>query len=129
VVVRFGFTTNLRTRHAGQIDRHHKTFGARGTGRARDGVRIWRLDDGAELAHLAIGTTYAALFHPSGRSLTTSGDLGLHRWPIRDGESSPRVRRIGPPELIHWPESSWMSAADATPDGRTLFAAHRVDAG
>jgi WD40 repeat protein len=46
-----------------------------------DGVRFWDLAAGKEIAFLDIGPA-RAVFHPDGKSLFTSGDSGLRRWPL-----------------------------------------------
>jgi serine/threonine protein kinase/WD40 repeat protein/tetratricopeptide (TPR) repeat protein len=64
------------------------------------GVALYDAETGLELAHLP-GACATVLFHPDGRSLITSGDSGLHRWPIRsDRQGGSEVRRIGPPQSL-----------------------------
>ena len=43
-----------------------------------DGVRLWDLATGQELACLPLGPT-SALFEPSGRGMLTSGAIGVRR--------------------------------------------------
>src|SRR5262249_38753336 len=66
-----------------------------------DGVRLWDLSAGREVAHLPPGASGAALFHPRDGSLITYGAPGLQRWPIRWGpEGAAGIRRIGPPTML-----------------------------
>ena len=85
----------------------------------RDGVRLWDVDTGRELARLKAGFAETALFHPDSRSLITAGNLGLYRWPIRpDADRGADAIRVGPPELLreaeHWNRVAWL------PDHRTV---------
>ncbi len=65
------------------------------------GVVLWDLARGTELAFAAIGTTWNVMFDSSG-DLITSGALGVNRWPIRldsdGGESG-----MGPPRGLALP--------------------------
>jgi WD40 repeat protein/Tfp pilus assembly protein PilF len=69
---------------------------------AGDGVRLWDLATG-ELRHVLSTGQYAcraAILHPSGRSLVTCSQIGVHRWPLQwDANNEARVS-IGPPELL-----------------------------
>src|SRR5262249_30613900 len=51
----------------------------------RDGVRIWDLASAHEVAHLPLGFSGAALFHPRDGSLITYSATGLRHWPIHLG--------------------------------------------
>jgi serine/threonine protein kinase/WD40 repeat protein/tetratricopeptide (TPR) repeat protein len=90
---------------------------------AEDGVRLWDVDPGRELAHLQAGGCSSALFDPNGRGIITSGRRGVYRWQIRsDSARGPDALAIGPPELLWesvsddnvWACASWL------PDRRTL---------
>jgi WD40 repeat protein/tetratricopeptide (TPR) repeat protein len=89
---------------------------------AEDGVRLWDVDPGRELAHLKAGGCCSALFDPDGQGIITSGRRGVYRWPIRpDSAQAPGALAIGPPELLwesisgdEWAYASWL------PDRRTL---------
>jgi serine/threonine protein kinase/WD40 repeat protein len=60
-----------------------------------EGIVLWDLARGTELAFLPIGNVWNQMFEPSG-DLITAGDQGVFRWPVRldpgRGQSS-----IGPP--------------------------------
>src|SRR5262249_51841724 len=47
-----------------------------------DGVRLWDIPSGLEVAHLPGGHSECALFLPGESSLITYGQEGLQRWPI-----------------------------------------------
>ncbi len=70
-----------------------------------DGVRLWEVETGRELAHLKTGNCITVLFHPDGHSLITLSLRGLrgllHRWPIRPiaGRDSETLQ-VGPPQFI-----------------------------
>ena len=69
-----------------------------------DGVRLWDVALGREIAWLRMGDTTAALFRADGRELLTCGPFdGLRRWAL-DGDSRPEVPlRVGPPRTIALP--------------------------
>jgi WD40 repeat protein len=68
---------------------------------SNDGVRVWDLRQGREIAHLPIGLTWTSILHPNARMLITSGDAGLLRWPWVSAIRNSRYHvRIGPPEAI-----------------------------
>jgi WD40 repeat protein/Flp pilus assembly protein TadD len=52
----------------------------------QNGVRLWHMASGVEVAHLPIGTTHGIAFDPRGKSLVTSGDRGVHLWPFRGAQ-------------------------------------------
>ena len=67
----------------------------------QDGVRIWDLATASEVAHLPLGFSGSALFHPGDGSLITYGTGGLRRWPIGpDPEERPAASRVGPPRML-----------------------------
>ncbi len=85
-----------------------------------DGVRLWELDTGRELAELKASPCHTVLFHPDGQSLISSGKWGLYRWPIRgDQQLGPDAFRVGPPELLREPVGAWRTAT-WLPDHRSL---------
>ncbi len=86
-----------------------------------DGARLWDLATGKEIAHLPIGNIRTALFHPSGDSLLTSGELGIHRWPIAADPQNGNVR-IGPPQTLNKPPTNHQARASLSQDGRRLAA-------
>jgi len=64
-------------------------------------VRIWEAATGKELAGLPLGNTWSALFHSNGRSLFTSGSVGIRQWPLawqQEGQTS-RLQ-LGPPRTL-----------------------------
>jgi serine/threonine protein kinase/WD40 repeat protein len=67
-----------------------------------DGLRLWQMHTGRELAHVKMGSCITLLFHPDGQSLITLSHQGqLHRWPIRSVASpDSEISKIGPPQLI-----------------------------
>ena len=83
----------------------------------KDGVRLWDLVGGREIAHLAIGQVRSAFF-PDGESLITSGEHGVDRWPVRHKSDQARRLFIGPSQSL---VSQWSSAhGSLSRDGGTL---------
>jgi WD40 repeat protein len=74
------------------------------------GVMLWDLARGAELAFLPIGLAWHLRFEPSG-DLLTSGALGVQRWPIQL-DLDRRVFRIGPPRQLPLPPGAGGIGAD-----------------
>ncbi len=70
-----------------------------------EGLRLWDLGSGRELAFLPIGlTTSVGFISVHGhRSLLTCGESGLQRWPIVDHGGTPRRLRIESPHGIRLP--------------------------
>ena len=64
-----------------------------------DGVGLWDLASGKELAFLQSPGSNYVLFEASG-SLLTNGSAGLLRWPVQADAASPGLLRIGPPQVI-----------------------------
>jgi WD40 repeat protein/Flp pilus assembly protein TadD len=62
----------------------------------RDGVRVWDLGGGNEIAFLPLGYTAGVCFQPSG-ALLTSGPDGVLEWPVHAYPASPGSLRVGPP--------------------------------
>jgi WD40 repeat protein/tRNA A-37 threonylcarbamoyl transferase component Bud32 len=82
---------------------------------AGDGVRIWDLATGREVARLSNAITNDALFEPDGRSLLTYDSNQLRRWPLDFSAHDRRRRlRIGPPQRL-------LTIAGALPWGRMAF--------
>jgi serine/threonine protein kinase/WD40 repeat protein/tetratricopeptide (TPR) repeat protein len=77
-----------------------------------DGVRLWEVETGRELAHLKTGTYGPALLHLDGQSLITNSPWGLYRWPIRPvAGRSAHALQIGPPQFIRESSSNpWQVA-------------------
>ena len=65
-----------------------------------DGVRLWELDTGRELAFLPIGKCQTTSFVAGkrGRELLSCGPGGLHRWPIVEEAGARGRLRIGAPQ-------------------------------
>ena len=86
----------------------------------QDGVRIWEVETGRELAQLKTSACETVLFDPDGQGLISSGRWGLYRWPIRpDPDRGPDAIRVGPPELLRESAGRWRKAA-WLPDHRKL---------
>jgi serine/threonine protein kinase/WD40 repeat protein len=63
-----------------------------------DGARLWDLQTGNELAHLALGEVYGAAFAPD--CLLTNGTGGLLLWPIQREGRPDAEWQIGPPRML-----------------------------
>jgi WD40 repeat protein/tetratricopeptide (TPR) repeat protein len=86
-----------------------------------DGVRLWELASGRELAFLPVPRTWSnwsALFLPDGRGLLSCGESGLLRWAIHENTDTPNALRIGPPHTVPLPVAPHFALG--TPDGRAL---------
>ncbi|NLS93280.1 MAG: protein kinase [Planctomycetaceae bacterium] len=90
-----------------------------------DGARLWDAATGRELAHLPLGSTKSAIFHPDKPCLITSGKSGLRRWPLAFDQEANRLR-LGPPSLMEGPTEHPSPRACLSADG-SLLAVHRVD--
>jgi serine/threonine protein kinase/WD40 repeat protein len=84
-----------------------------------NGIRLWDLETGRELAFLPVGATFALKFHPQGGSLFSAHSEGLYQWPIRDG---PDALHIGPPRRVG-PHDTAVHVAFG-PDGLRLAVAY-----
>jgi hypothetical protein len=78
-----------------------------------DGVRLWHLASGRELAVLPPGRP---LFQ-SNTELLIAGPGGLDRWPIQPGAAAHELR-LGAPRTTVFPVVA--TRAERSPDGRTL---------
>jgi eukaryotic-like serine/threonine-protein kinase len=93
-----------------------------------DGVRLWDVASGKELARLIEGQHETVLFRPGGSHLVTWGDTNLYLWPIhadaqphREKPAPPGQLTIGPPELLYEAaQQSTNRRACWSPDGRLL---------
>jgi serine/threonine protein kinase/WD40 repeat protein len=83
----------------------------------RDGVRLWEVASGRELAHLPIEKAHSTFFSHDGRELISSGYDGLVRWPIEQ-DSASQATRIGPPHVVPLPITAVQAGFSA--DGRTV---------
>jgi eukaryotic-like serine/threonine-protein kinase len=88
-----------------------------------DGVRLWELDTGRELAFLPIGKCQTTSFVAGkrGRELLSCGPGGLHRWPIVEEAGARGRLRIGAPRKVRLPMEPTTAAVG--PDGRTAVVA------
>ncbi len=81
-----------------------------------DGVVLWDLASGRELAFLRIGLAWSSTFSPTG-DLLTSGAAGAWQWPVQIGKD-PDDFRIGPARQLPLPASA--NAIEADPSGRIV---------
>jgi len=64
---------------------------------ASDGVRLWDIERGRQVAWLRMADTTCVLFRADGHELLTCGpDDGLRRWPIVAGKEPEGGLRLGP---------------------------------
>ena len=71
---------------------------------ASDGVRLWEVASGREVAWLRMGDTPAALFRANGRELLTCGPFdGLRRWRIEANAEPEGGWQVGPSHQIALP--------------------------
>jgi serine/threonine protein kinase/WD40 repeat protein/Tfp pilus assembly protein PilF len=90
-----------------------------------DGIRIWDIVAGKELATLSSGVEHWARFAGDGNELITSGINGLYRWPIRRTPESDRTSiQIGPPKQIGTFSDARKAATDQS--GQTIGVIHGV---
>jgi serine/threonine protein kinase/WD40 repeat protein len=88
---------------------------------AQDGVGLWDAGAARHLGKLPLGRTVAALFHPGGDSLFTSGDRGLLRWPLRSaGAGAGQHLRLDAPQALPMPLSGRLERADWDRHGHRL---------
>ncbi len=80
-----------------------------------DGVRLWDLDDGRQIAFLAAANCIAAFFYGDGKALVVSDSTGVRRWPIdvdlRD--AGIRVQAGSPQTIIKQTGPQWLSLSRA----------------
>jgi WD40 repeat protein len=65
-----------------------------------DGVHLWDLAAGRLAAHLPLGPSGVARFHPAGDRLVTYSRSGLRCWPIRRGPGEGGPVQVGPPQTV-----------------------------
>ena len=87
----------------------------------REGVYLYDVPGGRNLARLKTGHSESVLFDRDGRFLITFGLRGMFRWPIRHEPEGGKAVQIGPPELLRAvnPDLA-MCKAIWLPDHRTL---------
>ena len=84
-----------------------------------DGVRLWDVARGREVAWLRMGNTTCALFRPDGRELLTCGSAdGLRRWPITSDAEQGSGLKVGPFHPIALPFAPMRMVKDR--DDRTI---------
>lgn len=52
-----------------------------------DGVRLWRVDDARELAHLPLPMARSVMFNPAKQEWVICCEQGVLRWPFQTGEA------------------------------------------
>jgi WD40 repeat protein len=85
-----------------------------------DGVRLWDMPSGREVAHLPVGRSESALFPPGETSLITYGQEGLQRWPIQRDQARRSNARPGRPVLLGATTQSANYRAALSQDGNTI---------
>jgi serine/threonine protein kinase/WD40 repeat protein len=93
---------------------------------ASDGVRLWEVPGGREVAYLNVGHHEAAFFHPDGARLYTFGRTGMRCWPIRPDDRGPGSLRVGPAELLGTPAVHGWFRGCRSADGRVIAAADHL---
>ena len=82
---------------------------------ASDGMRLWDVARGREVAWLRMNDTTSALFGADGRELLTCGPAdGLQRWPIEPGGESDGGLLVGParPIFLHFAPTRMVKGGD-----------------
>ncbi len=79
-----------------------------------DGLRLWELHTGRELAFVAGGRVWCVTFFPRGDGLLTCGNDGLRRWPLRSDTTRPGMLHLGPPLAIPVPAPPERVCRDAS---------------
>ncbi len=64
-----------------------------------DGLRLWQVASGKELAFIPERDARCAFLHPGGGSLITSGGAGLKQWPIEVQNENGAIQ-IGGPQIL-----------------------------
>jgi WD40 repeat protein/serine/threonine protein kinase len=80
-----------------------------------DGARLWDLETGDEVAHIATTQLGGVAFAPD--ALVTNGPAGLFLWPIRQGPQPGTAWQIGPPR---WVSGGAFMNISASADGRRI---------
>jgi serine/threonine protein kinase/WD40 repeat protein len=95
---------------------------------AADGVRLWDVVEGREVAYLNAGHHEAVVFHPDGARLYTFGRTGLWCWPMRPDDRGPGSLRVGPPQRLGTPAVDGWFRGGRSGDGRLVLAGDHLDA-
>jgi serine/threonine protein kinase/WD40 repeat protein len=85
-----------------------------------DGVRLWDVPAGREIAHLPAGRCASALFAPGELGLITCGQKGLQLWPIHLDHAGRGDSILGRPELLRATTKSETYQAVLSQDGNTI---------
>jgi serine/threonine protein kinase/WD40 repeat protein len=85
-----------------------------------DGVRLWDMPAGREVAHLPAGHSGSALFTSEPTTLLTYGKPGLQRWPMQPDQPKSGLVRFGPPEPLEAPVNSERFRAVSIQGGDTI---------
>jgi WD40 repeat protein/tRNA A-37 threonylcarbamoyl transferase component Bud32 len=86
-----------------------------------DGMRLWDASAAKQIGFRAVPRLVSALFTPDGRSLITSGDSGLQRWPIAfDEKAVPPGLRVDSSQDFTRPAFHSARSISLAADGRTL---------
>jgi WD40 repeat protein len=80
-----------------------------------DGVRLWDLETGAEVARIGPDLVRAVAFAPD--SLMTNSSAGLFLWPIRPAPQPGTAWQVGPPRLLAGGATSEISCSN---DGQVI---------
>lgn len=92
-----------------------------------NGVSLFDLPTGLEVAHVASGWALYVRFDPQDGSLLTYGDRGLFRWPVSVAAGSPETIAVGPARRIG-EKSTGHVEFDISKDGKVLLASLRSHA-
>jgi signal transduction histidine kinase len=87
----------------------------------KQGVRVWDLAQGRQLARLTGSLSFSAFFHPDNEHLITSGNEGVLRWRIERAADHEPVGFSGPEKLS---VESDCDHASMSRTGTTLAYAH-----
>src|SRR5262249_32110324 len=85
---------------------------------AADGVRLWDLAKGQEVAFLSESVVRSVLFHPDGTSLVASSSKALLRWRLQSGAEG--LRPQGPPNTLAAPAEGGLGRVGTDGRGKAL---------
>src|SRR5262249_16201168 len=91
-----------------------------------NGVGLWDLPSGRELAFLPIGLVESAISFDSSGALWTYGHGGRPRWPVRAAGGAARALDVGPPQTIFGVSTFGLGMA-VSHDGRVAAVALAAD--
>jgi WD40 repeat protein len=91
-----------------------------------DGMRLWDVAAAKQISIWAVPGIDSTLFTPDGRSLITSGDSGLQRWPIAfDEKAVPPGLRVDSSQVFTPPAFHSAGSLSLAANGRTLAVTNR----